>query len=204
MPKTKAKLVDALHGQGVTATRDHLMRTSLADLAKQVWATQCSACEVAVQEEADSEVVHDLVLASGGDTDDESVADIGSEQQHRRRRRRQRGRGRRRHRRRGRRRWRRRARRSGRRRSRRRGTPPTPSWLQAAVDWVEDERQAAERNAAGVVRTAAEVAEGKKMALLATQLGPETAVVFEGVLCPRTCASRSRRWRICSSSRRRW
>ena len=53
-----------------------LMRTSLTELAKQVWATQCSSCEVVVQEEADSEVVHDLVSASGGDTDDESVADV--------------------------------------------------------------------------------------------------------------------------------
>ena len=34
MPKTKAKLVDTLHVQGITATRDHLMRSSLAELAR--------------------------------------------------------------------------------------------------------------------------------------------------------------------------
>ena len=77
--------------------------------------------------------------------------------------------------------------------------------LQSIVDWVESGQQGkAERpTPAGTERTAAEVEEGETMARLVAELGNETAAVFEGVL-PGSCARRSKGWRSCLSSPRRW
>ena len=58
-------MVDTLHEQGITATQDHLVRSTLPELVKQVWAAQCASCEVAMQEEADDEESHAVTTVCG-------------------------------------------------------------------------------------------------------------------------------------------